>query len=252
MMEFSSTSSEVAPSPHYEETLEKFMSTSEKHPNLDAIATGAEDNLEFIKSWIQVQLKNPVVLVVNGIQKQSGPYVTAIDQSVKMAEQACTFSADAIGLCNTLLDPDTKPEDLAEYTSEMRETASKAVQTATEVLDLFKSIRCALFQITKTLDEAAAGTGPQGSYSKMNDSADLQKALDGLQKFTLNVDWFSEWLGEMKSALEIIKDRAEAGTSRPRIKQVKQSWEKVGDDYKSYKSKIYAVRDQFRTIEPQG
>lgn len=251
----------VSSPPDFEKALDRCLSASEKRPDLDVIMTGAKESLELIKSWTQIQSEDAAILVfVDGIRNQTGPYVTAIDQSLKAAEQVWTFSADSAGLCDFLLDPDTISEGLAEYAYEMHQFASEATEAATSAMNRFRDIRRALFRIADEMNKAVVGTRypqdsgiknwnqsstPRSSHSKSIDSTtDIEEVLKGLQKFAINVDGFANWWADLEVALLVIQKRAELSTSRIRIKQVKRSWEKVSEDYKTYKCKLRALRDQ--------
>lgn len=179
-----------------------------------------------------------------------------------MSEQGCIFSVDAIDFCNVLLDSNSKPEELREYISEMHHTASVATKTATEALNLFRDIRIALFRIASGMDAAAAGTESQGFGSKHSNQlilaafssqlksiVDPKKALQCLQTLTRNVDGLVNWWADMEAVLKAIQEKAKAGISRLRSKNAKERWEKVKEEYKTYKRKTCAVRDQTQDIK---
>lgn len=261
-MEALGTSPEKSPPPSFEKALDSLLTASKVRPNLDLIVIGAKESLELIKSWVQIQCNDPVVLVsIDGVRKQSGPYVNAINQSVIAAVQGCTFSTDAIGFCDSLLDPETTKAEVEEYASEMRKTASEATKAATEASNLFRDIRKALFEIAREMDKAAAGTGSQGSgikrwtqlllvaFHSQSKSINPEQAFKSLERLTSNVDGFANWWTNMETVLDVLKKRAEAGRSRPRVKDLKNGWEHVRDDYMTYKCKIYTLHDQTGTIE---
>lgn len=249
------TSTASEPPPSLEEALNNFVKISEQDLRLDAIAAGAEESSKFISFWSQFKSENPVVIVVvDSIQKQGSAYYSAIEESIGTAEAGVAFSADAIDLCENLLNPRWNRQELVQYASEMRSTASKAVAAATEARDLFGGVRTGLYEIVKDIEEAnavpqasKASREPSLEVSRPNhiDATTINKAIDGLMKLAKNVDGFANWWVNMETTLQIIESQAKSGSNTFRVRNTKRRWEDVSREYMDYKIKISRVRDRF-------
>lgn len=85
--------------------------------------------------------------VVKGMQKHGTIYCEAIDMSIQTAQDGHTFSADAIDLCDFLLDPDIKRDELREYILGMQNTAKRVRHDSTKTLANFRLVHIGLMEV---------------------------------------------------------------------------------------------------------
>lgn len=233
-----------------EAPLRDLLEVSKEKLNLDDIVKGAEESLKFIEYWNQFKSKDSVVIVVvESIQKQGIAYCSALDKSVKMADQGCVFSEEAIDLCIALLDPDTDKKELMEYILEMRSTAKRAVAAATGASEMFRDIRKMLFQANIPLEETTHsedGDAYSETSTRVSSSAHLQRAAVDLQTLVHSVDMFADWWLSMDMALKVVQSKAlsMAGANKIRVQGMKRHWEDISDQYGDYKLKVSRLRDK--------
>lgn len=87
--------------------------------------------------------------IIQDVKAQGLLYYHALDLSVKTAGDGYAFSADAEHLCTSLLDPQNTAEELQQFISEMRATVRRAHADATNMSELFRSVRQGLNQVKK-------------------------------------------------------------------------------------------------------
>lgn len=75
-------------------------------------------------------------------------YYSAIDISVKTAQDGYGFSSDALQLCELLLDSDTNVNELQEYIKDMKDKANHAHSDSKETLDKFRNVRKSLNEVS--------------------------------------------------------------------------------------------------------
>jgi hypothetical protein len=96
---------------------------------------------------------------VKGMQKHGAKYREAIDMSIQTAQDGLTFSAAAIDLCDFLLDPDVKPDELREYVLGMQDTAKRARDDSTNTLANFRLVHVGLMEVRSGYGYALAVRG---------------------------------------------------------------------------------------------
>lgn len=85
--------------------------------------------------------------IIQKVRGQGLVYYSALDQSVRAAQDGYKFSDDAEYLCDFLLDPKNSQNDLQEFVADMRTTARRAHKDAVEMSEKFRSVRSGLHQV---------------------------------------------------------------------------------------------------------
>lgn len=146
--------------------------TSSQTIPLSPLLTAANASLRLIEPWRRAQYvlrwtylvkscrtddielydssDHPALIpIIAGVQRQGEAYYDGLDLSIKTAENAYTFSTDAVDLCNALLNPDYSVEELQQFIDDMRELAQDARDDALNTSNVFRSVRERLNQVRR-------------------------------------------------------------------------------------------------------
>jgi hypothetical protein len=86
--------------------------------------------------------------IIGELQLQGIAFHSAIDLSVKTAQDGYKFSADAEYLYETLLEGSSDKEEVVEFVGELKVIAKKAHKDALDASESFRSVRSGIFEVS--------------------------------------------------------------------------------------------------------
>jgi hypothetical protein len=84
--------------------------------------------------------------IITSVQEQGVAYYSALDLSLKTAQDGFNFSGDAGQLCDYLLDENNTVDDLQDYIRDLRSIAKRAHSSAIMTCEKFRLVRQGLNQ----------------------------------------------------------------------------------------------------------
>ncbi|KIM23311.1 hypothetical protein M408DRAFT_11600 [Serendipita vermifera MAFF 305830] len=183
-------------------------------------------------------------------------YYEAIDLSIDTAQHGFDFGGDAIQLCDSLLNPDTKMEALREYIQDMKDKAQGAQEDCTNTLNKFRKLRESLKEIIKKtpeeITERESRTSHFGDKTKAKRDIGLLYAITerNLQSIDFGIldeslERFASWLTGIEHALESLTRSSSSlrpAKDKLRVKQLQKSWSGTQEDYRKYKTKVIQLQ----------
>jgi len=251
--------------------------------DLDSIVNGVSNGLKLIEPWLQASVDHPFLKdFVKGMQKHGAKYREAIDMSIQTAQDGLTFSAAAIDLCDFLLDPDVKPDELREYVLGMQDTAKRARDDSTNTLANFRLVHVGLMEMTKQIPTEMNILKREGGqqkrfvfrlpfFGRVSEStiepkkrdvkieaaiAELHEATQGLRKLSESVDGFLAWWVGMETLLSTANSRAFSlnyeKVRESKVVTMRKGWGRINEEYRRYNAKIVQLQDYYPSRVPNS
>ncbi|KAG9052552.1 hypothetical protein FS842_009683 [Serendipita sp. 407] len=226
---------------------------------LRALVEGAEKSLLVVVPWCNARTNAPKIQkAIRTIVGHCMEYIRAIDKSIKMAKNGYRISKEAIDLCQLLLAPDkTSREEFQGFIDDMKVRANKAVENCDGTVGMFEVVDTGLLEEGPEVVLALKG-GDKSIFARFQHAAtaidsniDLamkQLHLPALEvaKLSENLNNFVKWWVEMetnlKAAFEKASELVPDKMRQYRVKQIKEIWTEIMNDYGSYKAEIVKLQ----------
>ncbi|KAG8795124.1 hypothetical protein FRC16_010210 [Serendipita sp. 398] len=229
---------------------------------LRALVEGAEESLVVVVPWCNARADTPKMqTAISTVVGHCMGYIQAIDKSIRMAEDCYIISKEAIDLCKLLGAPDkASREELQGFIDDMKVRANKAVENCDVTVGMFTVVDTGLLEEGPKVALALKG-GEKSIFVRFQHAAtaidsksvDIDLAMKQLHlpalevaKLSGNVNNFVKWWSDMETNLKTASEKASGlvpdKRRQYRMKQIKEIWTEIMNDYRSYKAEMVKLQ----------
>ncbi|TFK42197.1 hypothetical protein BDQ12DRAFT_663434 [Crucibulum laeve] len=266
---------------------------NEPELNVRDITNSVRETFAILEPWLDAGLSpnidDRVKKDIHNINICANEYVTAIDFSVKIAQNGQTIAVDALHLCSLMekqqdgLDLKTVSE-FQKYIGDILSKAKKAHADAEQISSKFRNVRRKLNEISKgipkivesiknTPEDVILVPKPVPSLTrkkKLRISRELSKrdvndaplaetlsqvssALLVLETLQKDLDSFIKWWFSMISTLRYLRDTSDFASPEHQLRMsaIRTKWEQVNMQYKEYESEVASIKDYYPKTLPR-